>query len=466
MPLSSHIRNALAYVILTSLILAFLNIYSSGTTRQMIYKAKEASLQDKAQLITSSFSGLDNLTEENTKQVMTVLGNFNVARIIITDAEGFALYDSLPQRPAEGQFVLLKETAEALNGNDVFYCHYESALLLSRAAVPIMSYDTPIGCVYIADNDWDQGALIQALERTIRRICFGVEAILVAFSCMFAIISSRKMKNIFASMQKAGEGEYDHKITVHGTDEYAVIGREFNQLTDRLQASEQAQRQFVSDASHELKTPLASIKLLSDSILQNEMDAETMREFVADIGNEADRLTRLAQKLLAISRAESVSQEHEVVDLGQVLGKVFKMLVSLADTKKIRLTCNMEKDCTVMTVEDDMYQIIFNLVENGIKYNTEGGLVHVTLTKEEEDVVITVEDTGIGIPEEEAPHIFERFYRVDKARSRQAGGSGLGLSIVHDLVVRNYGEISVARREEGGSCFTVRFPRFDVEVEE
>lgn len=432
----------------------------------MIYHAKEASLQDKAQLITSSFSGLDNLTEENTKQVMSVLGNFNVARIIITDAEGFALYDSLTQRPAEGQFVLLKETTEALNGNDVFYCHYESALLISRAAVPIMSYETPIGCVYIADNDWDQGALIQALERNILRISFGVEAILMAFSCLFAVISSRKMRNIFASMQKVGEGEYGHKIKVHGTDEYAVIGREFNQLTDRLQVSEQAQRQFVSDASHELKTPLASIKLLSDSILQNEMDAETMREFVADIGSEADRLTRLAQKLLAISKAERVSQEHEVVDLGQVLGKVFKMLVSLADTREIRLTCNMEKGCTVMTVEDDMYQIIFNLVENGIKYNTEGGLVHVTMTKEEEDVVITVEDTGIGIPEEEAPHIFERFYRVDKARSRQAGGSGLGLSIVHDLVVRNYGEISVASRKEGGSCFTVRFPRFDVEVEE
>ena len=118
-----------------------------------------------------------------------------------------------------------------------------------------------------------------------------------------------------------------------------------------------------------------------------------------------------------------------------------------------------------MTVEDDMYQIIFNLVENAIKYNREDGLVFVTLRHQDDDVVVTVEDTGIGIPEDAVPHIFERFYRVDKARSRQAGGSGLGLSIVRELVQRNYGQISVSRRDQGGTCFTVTFPRFDVEVE-
>ena len=112
-----------------------------------------------------------------------------------------------------------------------------------------------------------------------------------------------------------------------------------------------------------------------------------------------------------------------------------------------------------------MYQIIFNLVENAIKYNNSGGQVHVRLSREDDDVVIAVEDTGIGIPEDAVDHIFERFYRVDKARSRQAGGSGLGLSIVRELVLRNYGEISVSRRDQGGTCFTVRFPRFEVEVE-
>jgi signal transduction histidine kinase len=123
----------------------------------------------------------------------------------------------------------------------------------------------------------------------------------------------------------------------------------------------------------------------------------------------------------------------------------------------------MEPSCTVLTVEDDMYQIFFNLVENAIKYNTENGLVHVRLWKEDEDVVVTVEDTGIGIPENDKPHVFDRFYRVDKARSRKTGGSGLGLAIVHNMVERNQGTIHVTSIPGKGTTFTVCFPVFDTE---
>lgn len=420
---------------------------------------------DKAQLVTSSFSGADNLNTDYAAQVLSVLGDLNVDRVIVTDGAGMALYDSLTQRSSVGQYVLFREVVESLKGQNIVYTRYENGSLTSHAAIPIMQYGSPVGCVYISDHDSEQGAIIEVLEMNILRISFGVEAVLVLFSVVFGTTSSRKMRRILISMQKAREGEYSHKIShMKGSDEYSRIAREFNRLTDRLQASEQAQRQFVSDASHELKTPLASIKLLSDSIMQNDMDADTMREFVSDIGNEADRLTRLAQKLLAISKAEVVKQDHEVVDLSQTIGKVFKMLVSLADQREIRLTSTMEKGCTVMTVEDDMYQIIFNLVENAIKYNCDGGLVRVCLSRQDDDVVITVDDTGIGIPEDALNHVFERFYRVDKARSRQAGGSGLGLSIVRELVLRNYGEITVSQRPEGGSRFSVRFPYFEVEV--
>ena len=223
------------------------------------------------------------------------------------------------------------------------------------------------------------------------------------------------------------------------------------------------QHQFVADASHELKTRLASIKLLSDSILQNEMDADTMREFVADIGAESDRLTRMAQKLLTLSRAsadETEGGEHEVVDVGQTLSRVFRMLVPLADRQSVKLTASVEKGCTILSFEDDAYQILFNLVENGIKYNRENGSVHVRVRQEDDTVVIDVEDTGSGIPENALDSIFNRFYRVDKARSRQAGGAGLGLSIVHEMVGRNCGTITVRSTVGEGSCFTVTFPSF------
>lgn len=447
-------------MLLTSLMLVFLNVYSARTTRNLIYANKEAAMWDKAQMITSSVSGTERLNAENVQQIIAALGNLNTTRVVITDGEGSVLYDSIPDM--ERTFYE-EQVEEALKGQDVFFCRYDASMLESHAAVPVVLYDLPIGCVYIYDSDSEQGAIIHALEGNILRISIAVEAVLLLFSIGFAMASSKKMRKIMDSVQKAREGDYGHKIVIGGTDEYALLAGDFNKLTDRLQISEQAQRQFVSDASHELKTPLASIKLLSDSVLQNEMDAETMREFVVDIGNEADRLTRLTQKLLAVSKAEVVSQEHEIVDLSQVISKVYKMLVSLADVRGIRLTCNMARDCTVLTVEDDMYQIVFNLVENAIKYNRDEGLVHVDLRQTDEDVVLTVEDTGIGIPETELEHVFERFYRVDKARSRAEGGAGLGLSIVYDLVQRNYGKISVTRRDECGTCFSVTFPRFDVE---
>ena len=144
--------------------------------------------------------------------------------------------------------------------------------------------------------------------------------------------------------------------------------------------------------------------------------------------------------------------------MGPTSGKVFKMLVSLADERKIRLTCAMDKGCTVMTVEDDMYQIIFNLVENAIKYNRDDGLVHVDLRKQEDDVVLTVEDTGIGIPQDAMPHIFERFYRVDKSHSREIGGTGLGLAITRSAVLMHRGSIKVSSVLEEGTTFVVKIP--------
>ena len=134
------------------------------------------------------------------------------------------------------------------------------------------------------------------------------------------------------------------------------------------------------------------------------------------------------------------------------------LLTPLAAKMGVQLSCSAESDCLVTASEDELYQIVFNLAENAVKYNVEGGEVAIDVRRGEKRVLLTVEDTGIGIPREDLPHIFERFYRVDKARSREKGGSGLGLSIVHDAVVSLGGEIEVAAREGQGTRFTVSFP--------
>lgn len=454
---------------MTIFALALLNFYSAFTTRELMFKSKCSSAQDKLKVVTSSFSGVDTLTQETVAQIISVIGDMNVTRLIVTDSAGCALYDSVPGQNAQGKLVLFEQIVQALNGNDVFYCVYEEQTLKSYAAAPIVAHDTVVGCVYTMEYDASQGGIIAGLERTILRGSVLLVSIIFLCAIIFTMTGSSRMRRIMISMRLVREGEYSHKIQMRGSDEYATLAAEFNKLTDKLQQTEITERQFVSDASHELKTPLASIKLLSDSILQNEMDADTMREFVADIGAESDRLTRMAQKLLTLSRAsseETQGAEHEVVDVGQTLSRVFRMLVPLADRQAVRLTANVEKGCTILSFEDDAYQILFNLVENGIKYNREGGSVHVRVRHEEDTVVIDVKDTGTGIPEASLASIFNRFYRVDKARSRQAGGAGLGLSIVHEMVGRNFGVIQVQSTVGEGSCFTVTFPSFGSGEEE
>lgn len=262
-------------------------------------------------------------------------------------------------------------------------------------------------------------------------------------------------------MRTVQRGDYSFRLTLSGHDELTELGQEFNNLTERLETTEAQRRRFVSDASHELKTPLASIRLLSDSISQSaDMDSTTMREFVADIGSEAERLQRTTEKLLDLSRRDDgVQPDVTIVDLQQAVHGTLHLLRPLADRSSVTITCLMSEGVTVRASEDDIYHIVFNLVENAIKYNLPGGDVTVRVETRGEQSILSVADTGIGIPEADRPNIFNRFYRVDKARSREHGGSGLGLSIVHDAAALYGGVVTVDGVEPHGTCFTVTFPR-------
>ena len=262
------------------------------------------------------------------------------------------------------------------------------------------------------------------------------------------------------------EGNYSTQVTLKGNDELSYLAKEFNHLTRLLQISENKRRQFVSDASHELKTPLASIKLLSDSILQNDIDIQTAKEFVFDIGEEAERLNRMTQKLLDLTRSgeENEKDDREIMHMAPTIERVVHMLSPLAQSTSVTLVTQLEPDTTIRIREDDLYRIIYNLLDNGIKYNVPNGTLTISLTRENEFGILKVSDTGTGIPEEALGKIYERFYRVDKARSRATGGSGLGLAIVKNMVERNEGKISVESTLGVGTVFTVQFPAFEMKT--
>ena len=421
---------------------------------------------EKCKLAAAEIADLEVLNNSTATQALSQMDGLTVTQLIITDQYAIPVYDSSAEESVSTDPVVIPEILQAMEnrGYDVFSWDYHAGAMDSRAAIPVFSYGTLIGCVYMMEYDTEQGALIQSLQQNVLTITLFLEIVVIAISFAFANTFSKRFRSIFQSMRIIREGDYSHKVTMGGHDELALLGDEFNDLTERLQTSENKRRQFVSDASHELKTPLASIKLLTDSILQNDMDMDTVREFVGDIGSEADRLNRMSEKLLSLTRIETQQDgDCEIVYMTPTVERVVRMLSGIAEKNHIEIIMQLEDDSPILILEDDLYQITFNLVENGIKYNTLGGKLTISLHKDEDNAILRVSDTGVGIPEESLNHIFERFYRVDKARSRKSGGSGLGLAIVRNMVERNQGTIAVESAEGVGTVFTVTFPIFETE---
>ncbi len=454
----------MTYVVITFVVLLFLNVYCSQVSMQLFYNNKESSMLEKAQMTANEIGNLDVLNNAAIEDVIDRIGSLTFTRLVVTDANGRIIFDS----DRSTGYALFPQIVTALESNDVFTWHYRNGVMRSVAATPIFQSDHISGCVYMMEYDTEQGQLMDSLQRNIFTVSLLLEIGLLLFAYAFSHRYSRRLRKIMSSMQIIQEGDYTHKVDLPGRDELSVLGAEFNDLTERLNTSENKRRQFVSDASHELKTPLATIKLLSDSILQNEMDTETTREFVTDIGNEADRLTRMAHKLLSLTKNEGnpSEMEAEIIYMAPTIDRVVKMLSGLAESNQITIQADLTNDCPVLISEDDLYQIAFNLVENGIKYNISGGMLRISLHRSQDMAALRVSDTGMGIPPDAVGHVFERFYRVDKARSRQSGGSGLGLAIVRSIVERNNGEISLQSTVGKGTVFTVEFPCFDIVEEE
>jgi two-component system phosphate regulon sensor histidine kinase PhoR len=233
-------------------------------------------------------------------------------------------------------------------------------------------------------------------------------------------------------------------------------------LTDisELRRLEQVRRDFVANVSHELRTPLASIRATAEALLDTPpADADTQRRFLNTIVQQTARLTRMTEDLLVLAQAEArpIPQAQEV-NLHAVVRSLLEQLRSQAEEAEVSVTADIPEDFTVCAQRDHLEQVLWNLMDNAIKYNRRGGQVHVRAHKTIDGSEIVVEDTGIGIPNEHLDRIFERFYRVDKARSRAKGGTGLGLSIVKHLVEAHGGRVWVESELNVGSRFGFVLP--------
>ena len=462
-------RFVVLIAIAVGVLLVLMNTLFLTAARNMIFTSKRSMLQNQATVIASSLSAMNELDVEHVSQVMELLDVTELTGITVRGVNGNIYYDTVTPSVGAANIHDVR-VLTALNGSTGFYGHFNGGVFKCYYYMPLVLSNRIEGVLVLYEADSEQGALLLSLQNSVRLVSIIVTAVVLAIAAVLIYVISARLRTIRRGIAPLGEGNYSHRISMKGRDEFSELGSAFDRLADRLEDNEDIRRRFVADASHELKTPIASIRLLSDSILQTDsIDPATTRDFVGDIAAEADRLANITQHLLTLTNLDNPTAISRTPnDLAETARQAVRTLVPLAEARGIALALDAPEPCFVLSAKDELYQIVQNLAENAVKYNVDGGSVTVSVLKREDDVLLTVRDTGIGIPAEDLPHIFERFYRVDKARSREAGGTGLGLSIVKDMVRILGGSVEVSSEPGRGTEFRILLPlvREDGESEE
>lgn len=291
------------------------------------------------------------------------------------------------------------------------------------------------------------------------------------FSLVFTVIVSaltfyvsnnltHSIRKFNRAIGKMSGGDFSVRVDENEIAEFGELAKAFNMMSEKLENLDNSRNQFVSDASHELKTPLASMKILSESLIeQPDAPKELYQEFMTDINHEVDRLSLIINDLLTLVKTDKGAQTLVIgpVELGKLIRRITGTVAPLARSKHITVSFEYI-DVTLQGDELRLQQVFTNIIDNAIKYSPENTTVSVNLTQSQNNAVIVIEDQGIGMSQEDVQHIFERFYRVDKGRSRQAGGTGLGLSIAKQIIEQHGGNIEVKSVLNQGTTFTITLP--------
>ena len=281
------------------------------------------------------------------------------------------------------------------------------------------------------------------------------------FAFMVQLFVSKPFIEMENSIDNVKLGQFDRKIQSDGYTELVRIGKSIQHMIERVKELDESRQEFVSNVSHELKTPMTSIKVLADSLLMQEsVPVEMYKEFLTDIVAEIDRENIIISDLLDLVKLEKKTESLNIekINVNEMVELVLKRIKPIAAKRNIELVFESFRPVTAEIDEVKMTMVISNLVENAVKYNVLDGSVRVSLNADHKYFYLKVADTGVGIPEESQKKIFERFYRVDKTRSRETGGTGLGLAITNNAIIMHKGDIKVYSKEEEGTTFTIRIP--------
>ncbi len=284
---------------------------------------------------------------------------------------------------------------------------------------------------------------------------------LIVLAWMLAKMLVKPFERVTIAIRDTKEGFNTEPISVMDYEETEHILTAFNELLGRMKVLDESRQEFVSNVSHELKTPITSMKVLADSLIaQENVPAELYQEFMVDIAEEIERENKIINDLLSLVKMDKTSADMNIenVNLNELIELILKRLRPIAKQRNIDVLLEVEREVYAEIDEVKLTLALSNFVENAIKYNNEYGYVKVTLNADHQFATIVVEDNGIGIPEEEQEHVFERFYRVDKSHSREIGGTGLGLAIARNAILMHRGSIRIDSEEGVGTKITVRIP--------
>lgn len=396
---------------------------------------------------------IDQLAKENNCRIQVI----NSQNVVVQDTDGSII----------GKTIISEHINRALKGEHVYMENEENGFV--EFVVPLTNTvraadgsttTSVLGALYLNYSISDYILYKEDLQIYIwvAQLLIFVVAILMGWIC--SKMFGRPIKRIEDSIEKISRGE-EEEVYKNEYSEIVDISKEFKKLMDKLNTQEKSRQEFVSNVSHELKTPITSMKILADSLLgQQGMPEELYQEFLQDISKEIDRENDIITDLLDMVRIEKAENEINIssVNINEILGSVLKRLKPIASSKNIELVFESFRPVIADVDELKFARVVTNLVENAIKYNNTDGTVTVSLNSDHQYFYVKVEDTGIGIAEEDQERVFERFFRVDKARTRETGGSGLGLAITREIVEKHHGSIKIHSKEGEGTTFIVRIP--------
>ncbi|WP_167958557.1 sensor histidine kinase [Anaerosporobacter faecicola] len=450
-------------ILIGSIPMIIFSVVMISTYNQQAHNQRVSELKYHGNMIanllvsTGYFSSNSNSKEVDTE--IDQVAEIYDGRIVVVDSGLHIVKDTYGLE--EGKTIISEEVIKCFRGTNSTYV--EPGQQFVEITIPITHLETKevIGVIVMSFSTKNIIDIKKIVENKAIVLTIALVIAVVMFSIIYAIYATKPFKKVTNSLDRMTEGYLDEKLAVSGYTEMKDISESFNHMIARMQKLEKSRQEFVSNVSHELKTPITSIKVLADSlIMQEDAPVEMYREFMVDITEEIERENKIINDLLSLVKMDKTAGEMNItsISINELLEQLMKRLRPIAAKRNIEVVLESYRPVVAEVDEVKLSLAISNLIENAIKYNVDEGWVRVSLNADHKFFYIKVADSGVGIPEDAQDFIFERFYRVDKARSRETGGTGLGLSIARNAVLMHRGAIKVYSKINEGTTFTVRIP--------